>query len=175
MNRVLRSILPLLPVVATLSATAQAPPAAAQNSVVETSRIARFLAGPGDRPQGVLLRNGTLVTFTPGLAQQLPATIAKGTAVRVAGDELTYNGSKTVEARTITVAGTSYQDVPSSTPPVPPPTPAQPGPRAAAAPPPPPPPPPSPCGPVAPPLPPPPPPAAGAPDTPLPAPPTPQP
>src|ERR1700761_3164005 len=98
MNRKLLSLLPALPIVATLSALAQvpAPPPPAPgpvNSIVETSRISRFLAGPGDRPQGFLLRNGSFVTLGPGLAQQLPASIARNTSVRVSGDELSYNGN----------------------------------------------------------------------------------
>jgi hypothetical protein len=165
MNQALRTILSLLPVAATLSAAGQAPPVPTQaNPVVETSHIARFLAGPNDRPQGLLLRNGTFVIFSPTLAQQLPAAINRGTAVRVAGDELIYDGNKTVAARSISIAGVSYQDaLPSTAPPVPPPPPAQPGTGVAAAPPPPPPPPP-PCRTVAPP--PPPPPAAAVPNAP---------
>ena len=164
MNHRLRFFLPVLPIVATVSVAAQppSPPALVlgqANSVVETSRVARFLAGPGDRPQGLLLRNGTFVTLRPSLAQQLPPTIGRNASIRVAGDELSYNGNKTIEAHSITVAGVSYEDAaPAAKAPEagmgtapPPPAPRGPGagPRNDV-----PPPPPAGCGPVAPPPPP---------------------
>lgn len=185
MNRKLRSIVPILSMAASVTALAQGTPPPAQSTpVVETSRISRFMAGAGDRPLGLLLRNGTFVTFSPGLAQQLPPSIDRGSLVRVSGNELVYNGSKTVEARSISIAGVAYQDTPGVPPPPVPPSPVPPppsrpptgervgqpgaqmmappapprrGPRAMAVPPPPP----APCG-LAAPQPPPPPPAAGA-------------
>ena len=182
MNPSLPSILSLLSIVATLPAAAQSPAAAppvAANQIVETSRIARFLAGPGDRPQGFLLKNGTFVTLSPGLAQQLPATMKKNETIQVAGDALSYNGNKTIEARSVTVAGVGYLEAnpvagppaaqgmaaPAPPPPAPgaPPSPRAPRPGLAAAPPPPP----VACGPGAPP--PPPPPIAGGPVAPPPA------
>ncbi|WP_446742417.1 hypothetical protein [Silvibacterium acidisoli] len=99
---------------AAVSAGAQAPgnspppPSAAQ--VAETSHIARFVAGPGDRLQGLMLRNGTFVVLSPGLAQRIPSTLRKSASVQVAGDEFSYSGSKTIQARAITIAGVSYAD-----------------------------------------------------------------
>jgi hypothetical protein len=112
MNQKLLSILPL---VATLSAAAQSPSPAAQapirpDSIVETSRISRFLAGPGARPQGFLLRNGTFVTLPPGLAGQLPTALEKNATIRVAGEEVSYNGNRTIAAQSITLAGVAYSD-----------------------------------------------------------------
>src|ERR1700733_3911534 len=105
MNRMLMSLLPL---VAVACAGAQAP--APLNTVTETSRVARFVAGPGDRPQGALLRNGTFVTFSPGLAQRLPASLSKNASLQVVGEEFSYQGSKTIQARSVTIAGVSYND-----------------------------------------------------------------
>lgn len=105
MNRMLMSFLPLL---AVACAGAQAP--ALANTVTETSKVARFVAGPGDRPQGALLRNGTFVIFSPGLAQRLPATLSKSAPLQVIGDGFSYEGGKTIQARSVTIAGVSYND-----------------------------------------------------------------
>jgi hypothetical protein len=160
MDRKFALALPIVPMIVTLVAAAQLPlPGAQSQSTVETSRISRFLAGPGDRPQGFLLRNGTLVMLPPGLGQQLPATMNKNTTVRVSGDELLYDGNKTIQARSISVNGVDYNDVgpatvpprpapgPAAAPPGPPPPPApgRPGPGPGGAMPPPLPPPPGPC------------------------------
>jgi hypothetical protein len=165
MNRALQC---LLPFVAAVSAVAQVPaatppPASASNTITESSRIARFVAGPGDRPQGLLLRNGTFVALSPRLAQELPASLHKGTALQVTGEELSYAGSKTVQARTITIAGVAYPDEPPAMAggpagvqaPPPPGAPPPPAPMAGAGAPPPPPPPRRPGAPLAPPPPPP--------------------
>jgi hypothetical protein len=114
MNRALQSILPF---VAVASAVAQAPaaappPPAAGIAITESSRVARFVAGPGDRPQGLVLRNGTFVALSPALSQRLPATLHKGTSLHVTGDEFVYDGSKTLQATSITVAGNAYADAP---------------------------------------------------------------
>ena len=105
MNRILMSFLPLVTVAC---AGAQAP--APANTVTETSRVVRFVAGPGDRPQGALLRDGTFVTFSPGISQRLPASLARNSSLQVVGEEFTYKGSKTIQARSLTIAGTSYVD-----------------------------------------------------------------
>jgi len=187
MNRQRFSLLSIFPLAGTLVVSAQTspPPTAAPqaNSIVESSRISRFVAGPGDRPQGLLLRNGTFVNLSPGLSQQLPTSLSKNASVKVSGDLLTYDGSKTIEAHNITIAGVAYTEgvggpVVGAAAPAPPPAagPAASGPAGPPPPPPcaagePPPPPPPPGGPgrAAPPPPangataPPPPPAAGAP------------
>ena len=105
MNRILMSLLPLL---AAACAAAQAP--ALANTVTETSKISRFVAGPGDRPQGALLRNGTFVTFSPGLARRLPASLSRNASLQVVGEQFSYEGSRTIQARSVTVAGVSYND-----------------------------------------------------------------
>jgi hypothetical protein len=109
------SILPILPIAALLSAAAQSPShvpqaSAPPKSIAETSRISRFLVGPENRPQGFLLRNGTFVMLPLGLAQQLPAAVAKNATVRISGNEFSYYGNKTIEAQSVTVAGVSYND-----------------------------------------------------------------
>jgi len=105
MNRMLMSFLPL---VAVVCAGAQAP--ALANTVTETSKVARFVAGPGDRPQGALLRNGTFVAFSPALSQRLPATLSKSAPMHVVGQGFSYEGSKTIQASSVTIAGVSYND-----------------------------------------------------------------
>lgn len=100
---------------AAISAGAQAPgnpppPPSTPARVTETSRIARFLAGPGDQLQGLMLRNGTFVALSPGLVQRIPSGLSKSASVQVAGDAFSYGGSKTIRARTITIAGVSYAD-----------------------------------------------------------------
>ena len=105
MNRIAMS---LLPFVAAACAAAQPPVPTA--SVTESGRVAGFVAGPGDRPQGVLLRNGTFVTFSPGLAQRLPASLSKRATLQVVGERFSYAGSQTIQARTVTIAGVSYND-----------------------------------------------------------------
>lgn len=156
MNHQLLSI-PLF--LAGVSAGAQAPgnppppPSAVQ--VTDTSHITRFIAGPGDQLQGLMLRNGTFVALSPGLAHRIPSGLNKSASVQVAGDEFSYAGSKTIQARTITIAGVSYADDlppvgpgavdpgPAGGPPAPPPGPrglrgGPPPPRPCDAPPPPP-------------------------------------
>ena len=105
MNRMLMSFLPL--VAATWVA---AQPPVATPSVTETSRVSRFVAGPGNRPQAVLLRNGTFVTFSPGLAQRLPSSLPKNASMRVSGQQFSYDGSRSIQARAVTIAGVSYND-----------------------------------------------------------------
>jgi hypothetical protein len=105
MNRIAMSLLPFV-----AAACAAAQPPAPSASVTESGRVARFVAGPGDRPQGVLLRNGTLVTFSPGLAQRLPASLPKRAMLQVVGERYSYAGNQTVQARTVTIAGVSYND-----------------------------------------------------------------
>lgn len=186
MNRLHLSILPIVSIVATVAGAAQvappAPPPPIQGtSIVVTGRISRVLTGPEGRPQGFLLRNGTFVTLSPTLAQQLPTTIGRNSSVRLSGGEFSYHGDKTIAASSLTVAGVSYEDtapvgpppgtpgpgLPSAVPPSPPPpsTAGQlgPGPRGPVAGPP------SPCGPGGPPSPPP----LGGNDAPPPVPPTP--
>ena len=145
-----------------VSAGAQAPanpsvPLPGASEATVTSRVSRYVAGPGDRPQGLLLRNGTFVALSPALAQRMPESSSKSASVQVTGEEFTYSGSKTIQARTITLAGVSYTDdgpagrapgiaSPAGDPPPPPPPPraprmARPGPPppcGAPAPPPPP-------------------------------------
>ncbi|MEK6398194.1 MAG: hypothetical protein V4734_08920 [Terriglobus sp.] len=58
----------------------------------------------------MILRNGTFVSLSPGLAQRLPLEMSKSAQVQVAGDEFTYSRTKTIQARTITIAGVSYTD-----------------------------------------------------------------
>jgi hypothetical protein len=142
MNRVMQSILPFVAVasaVAQVPAVAPPPPSAAV-SVTESSRVARFIAGPGDRPQALLLRNGTFVALSPGLSQRLPVSLRKGTSLQVTGDEFAYDGNRTVQAVSITVAGVSYADdpPPAAGAAMPPPPPPPPGGVGAAPPPPPP-------------------------------------
>jgi hypothetical protein len=157
MNRAAFSILPFVVVASVVAQVpAAAPPAPSTDIVTETSRIARFVAGPGDRPQGFLLRNGTFVILSPGLAQRLPASFTKDTPLQVTGDAFSYQDSKTVQARTIIVAGVSYADdstAPGAAPvgiaPPPPPAPGMPPPPPPGGPGAPPPPPP--CGVAAPP------------------------
>jgi hypothetical protein len=142
-----RALHVLLPLVTAASAVAQVSPAAPPPStpaagITESSRVARLIAGPGDHPQALILRNGTFVALSPTLSQRLPASLHKGTSLQITGDEFVYDGSKTVQARAITVAGIAYtDDAPApgmaTAPPLPPPS------RGA---PPPPPPPPPPCG-----------------------------
>jgi hypothetical protein len=100
MNRTIFSLLSILPMAGTLIASAQAPPAlpaAPQaNSIIENSRISRYVAGSGDRPRGLLLRDGTFVNFPPGLSQQLPGSLPKNGSVRVSGNVLMYDGSRTI-------------------------------------------------------------------------------
>ena len=105
MKRLVMSFLPLLTVACAVAQTPVSAP-----TVTETGRVSRFLPGPGDRPQGVLLRNGTFVTFSPGLAQRLPASLPRKASVQVVGEEFTYDGSKGIQAQTVTIAGTSYND-----------------------------------------------------------------
>jgi hypothetical protein len=105
MNRMLMSFLPLVAV-----ACAGAQVAAPANTSTETSKVSRFVAGPGDRPQGALLRNGTFVTFSPGLSQHLPASLSRNASLRVVGERFSYAGSRTIQARSVTIAGVSYND-----------------------------------------------------------------
>jgi hypothetical protein len=114
MNRTILSLLSLLTVTGTLAARAQAPPVnPPTNSTIVQSRISRFIAGPGDRPQGLLLRDGTFVNLSPGLSLQLPSSFPEKASVQVAGDALTYNGSRTIEAHNITIAGITYNEGPA--------------------------------------------------------------
>ncbi len=105
MNRMFMSFLPLL---AVAYAGAQTP--APANITTETSRVARFVAGPGGRPQGALLRNGTFVAFSPEIAQRLPTSLSKSALIRAVGEEYSYGGSKTIQARSVAIAGVSYND-----------------------------------------------------------------
>ena len=105
MNRIL---MPFLPLLAVVCAGAQVP--APANTVTATSKVARFIPGPGDRPQGALLRNGTFVTFSPGLSQRLPASLSRNASLQVAGEGFSYKGSRTIQARSVTIAGVSYND-----------------------------------------------------------------
>ena len=109
MNRMLMSFLPLA---AVACAGAQAPIPA--STVTETSRVARFVPGPGDRLQGALLRSGTFVAFSPGLAQRLPASLSENASLQVVGEEFSYEGSKVIQARSVTIAGGSYKGPPRS-------------------------------------------------------------
>lgn len=80
------------------------------NSATATSRVSRFVPGPGDRPQGALLRNGTFVLFSPELAQRLPASVPKSVTLQVEGEGFSYDGNRAIQARTVTMAGVSYTD-----------------------------------------------------------------
>lgn len=112
MNRTIFSLLSILPVAGTLAINAQTPPippvAPQPESIFESSRISRFVAGPGDRLQGLLLRNGTFVNLSPELSQQMPTSFPKHALVQVSGNLLTYEGSRTIDARNITIAGVAY-------------------------------------------------------------------
>ena len=77
--------------------------------VTQHSRIAHTLEGPDGRPQGFLLRNGTFVSLTPGLSQQLPTSLQRGASLTVSGFP-GREGAKTIQARSVTVAGVSYSD-----------------------------------------------------------------
>jgi hypothetical protein len=155
MNRALKTMLPFLVAAHAVAQSPAAPPPSLTASVTESSHVTRFVAGPGDRPQGLILRNGTFVALSPSLAQRLPVSLHKGTSLQVTGEALTYDGSRTVQARSITIAGVAYADDPAgvgggtpmgpATTAPPPPPPPPPG-RAGAPPPPPPP-----CGVAAPP------------------------
>lgn len=142
MNRILLSLTPVVAVCTALGQTPAAPPEPSSNIITETGKIARVLAGPGDRPQGFLLRNGTFVVLPPGLSRRMPPTLSTNTSVRVAGDEFTYHGNRTIQARHILLAGISYDDVAPAVPAPPsavtatPPPPIAPGPARASVPPP---------------------------------------
>ena len=127
------------------------PPAAPANIITENSRVNRFVAGPGNHLEGLLLRNGTFVVLPPDLSSRMPLSIAKDSTITVTGDEFTYQGSRTIHAQSILIAGVTYQDAPPPAPagPQPPPrpgaaangvpaTPGRPCPTATPAPPPPP-------------------------------------
>lgn len=114
MNRISLSLIPVAGVCTALAQT-PVPPAGPFNIVTRTGKIARVLAGPGDRPQGFLLRDGTFVILPPGLSQRMPSTLFTNTSIRVAGDEFTYDGSRTIHAQHILLAGISY-DVPPPAP-----------------------------------------------------------
>lgn len=105
MNRMLMSFLPL---VAVACAGAQVAPAA--NTVTENSKVSRFVAGTGDRPQGALLRDGTFVAFSPELAQRLPASLPRNSSLQVVGESFSYESNRTIQARSVTIAGVSYND-----------------------------------------------------------------
>lgn len=117
MNRISFSLIPVVAVCTALGQTPAARSAAPSNIITETGKIARVLAGPGDRPQGFMLRNGTFVILPPGLSRQMPSTLSTNTPIRVAGDEFTYNGNRTIQAQRILIAGISYDDVPPAVPP----------------------------------------------------------
>lgn len=120
----MKQLLPLALACTALPLHAQAPqptpPAAARDvqtpstTAAETSRISHLVAGPDGRPQGFLLRNGTFVTLSPGLAQQMPTTVRRNTTVRVRGPEYASSGQKTIQAQTVTIAGVAYKDVAGS-------------------------------------------------------------
>ncbi len=132
MNRMLLPLIPIAAVCTALGQTLAAPPAASANVVTKTGKIARVLAGPGNRPQGFLLHDGTFVILPPGLSQQMPPTLSTNTSLRVAGEEFKHQGSRTIHAQRLLLAGISYDDVPPTRP-APPLFPAAPRPVPASA------------------------------------------
>jgi len=121
-----RSFLSFVLVAVASSAPAQTPappPAGPTNIITENSRVNRFVAGPGNRMEGLLLRNGTFVVLPPGLSSRMPIDIARDSTITVTGDEFTYQGSRTIHAQSILIAGVVYRDVPPPAPAAPPPPP----------------------------------------------------
>ncbi len=98
MNRILLSLVPFAVACTALGQRPGVRPAATANIVTESGKVARFVAGPGDRPQGFLLRNGTFVILPPSLSQRMPSTIPADTSIGVAGEEFTYPGSRTMHS-----------------------------------------------------------------------------
>lgn len=134
MNRAFLFLVPIAAAFTALGQTPNVPLATPIKIVTESSKVSRFVAGPGSRLQGFLLRNGTFVILSPGLSQQLLSTISSNASISVVGDEFSYDGNHTIQAQRVNVAGTSYDDVPPALPvpprppappPLPPPPPAQ--------------------------------------------------
>ncbi len=130
MNRILLSLVPVAAAYTALGQTPGAQPASPADIVSESGKVKWFVAGPCARPQGFLLRNGTFVILPPGLSQQMPATIPANAPISVAGSEFIYDGSRTIQARRVLLAGVTYEDVLPTAPASPPPPPRPRAPRA---------------------------------------------
>lgn len=102
---------------------AQAPPAAAMTAPSVTGTVQQYLLTPHGEVDGLLLSDGTVVKFSPHLAERLTATVKLGDAVVVLG----FMGLATpygtaVKALTITntATGQGVVDEPPTAPPLPP-------------------------------------------------------
>lgn len=90
-----------------------APPTAAPTAALtsSSSRISHVVAGPDGRVQGLLLHNGTFVTLSPALAQQVPVNLRHNASVSVSGPAYSIGSDRTIRAQQLTIAGASYNDL----------------------------------------------------------------